>query len=148
MPVSDADLDLADVWHRTLRALDLAEMTPSQRALVGLARLAGVLEHTALIEVPNDFTKTIIEHRVTDMVVKALSEELGREIRLAVTVNDTLEPTPPQIDDDDSEADLIDLTEFGNRSGEIHTNGSEPPNRFAVDDVRLDAARTERFHAH
>ncbi len=148
MPVSDADLDLADVWHRTLRALDLAEMTPSQRALVGLARLAGVLEHTALIEVPNDFTKTIIEHRVTDMVVKALSEELGREIRLAVTVNDTLEPTPPQIDDDDSEADLIDLTEFGNRSGETHTNGSAPGNRFAVDDVRLDAARTERFHAH
>ena len=53
--MSDADLDLADVWHRTLRALDLAEMTPSQRALVGLARLAGVLEHTALI------TKTVVD---------------------------------------------------------------------------------------
>ena len=174
MPVSDTELDLVDVWHRTLRALDLAEMTPSQRALVGLARLAGVLEHTALIEVPNDFTKTIIEHRVTDMVVKALSAELGREIRLAVTVNDTLEPPPPHIEDspegagslgslgsrpgrgDDgsvesierTDADLIDFAEFGNRADAPNSNGLGPSNRFAVDDVRLDAARTERFHAH
>ena len=104
--MNDAELDLADVWHRTLRALDDADMTPSQRALVGLARLAGVLEHTALVEVPNDYTKTIIEHRVTDTVVKALSTQLGREIRLAVTVNDTLEPTPPLVDDEQNNPGL------------------------------------------
>ncbi|MBP8880316.1 MAG: chromosomal replication initiator protein DnaA [Dermatophilaceae bacterium] len=142
--MNDAELDLADVWHRTLRALDDADMTPSQRALVGLARLAGVLEHTALVEVPNDYTKTIIEHRVTDTVVKALSTQLGREIRLAVTVNDTLEPTPPLVDDEQNNpgnsAFLLD-TETG-------VNGADPDHRFPVDDTRLDAARTERFHVH
>ena len=30
--MNDAELDLADVWHRTLRALDDADMTPMARS--------------------------------------------------------------------------------------------------------------------
>ena len=43
--------------------------------------------HTALVEVPNDYTKSIIEHRVNDTVVRTLSAQIGREVRLAVAID-------------------------------------------------------------
>ena len=61
---------------------------------VGASRLShalvGVLDTTALIAVPDDFTKEIVESRARDYLVKALTEQVGREVRLAVTVDTSL----------------------------------------------------------
>ena len=95
--MTGADIDLADLWRRTLLALESAGVSPSERAFVGFARLMAVIEQTALIAVPNDYTKSIIEHRVNDTVVRNLSAQLGREVRLAVAIDQSLDPAIRQI---------------------------------------------------
>ena len=150
--MSADELDLADVWHRTLRDLDGTDLSPSERAFVGLGRLVAVVDSTALVEVPNDYTKSIIEHRVNDTVVRTLSAQIGREVRLAVAIDQSLDPLSP--------TDLGD----GMRATPDH-DGGYPPRRpdedpFRIpasdedhdddgdryDGVRYDGARTERFH--
>ena len=59
--MTGADIDLADLWRRTLLALESAGVSPSERAFVGFARLMAVIEQTALIAVPNDYTKKVLE---------------------------------------------------------------------------------------
>ncbi len=49
-----------------------------------------MLETTALIAVPDDFTKEIVETRVRDALTAVLAERVGHEVRLAVTVDPSL----------------------------------------------------------
>ena len=48
-------------------------------------------ESTAIVAVPNDFTRTQLEGRLRGQLEDALTVALGREIRIAVTVNPALE---------------------------------------------------------
>lgn len=78
------------IWGATLRALDQAGIPAPQRAFLRQATLVGVLDTTALIAVPDDFTKEIVETRARDRLVRALTEQVGHEVRLAVTVDTSL----------------------------------------------------------
>jgi chromosomal replication initiator protein len=51
-------------------------------------------ESTAVIAVPNEFTRTQLEGRLRTRLEDALSESLNKPIRIAVTVDDTLAPAP------------------------------------------------------
>ena len=82
--------DDAAVADTTLEALDSDGIPVQQRAFLSLARLVGLLDDTALIAVPNDFTKDIVETRLRDRVTSTLGSQLGREVRLAVTVDPSL----------------------------------------------------------
>jgi chromosomal replication initiator protein len=75
------------VWNRALEALDAAGVTPQQKGFVRLTRPLGLLDGTALIAAPNDFTKDVLEQRLREPLVKVLSAELGQTVRLAVTVD-------------------------------------------------------------
>ena len=101
----DATEDLAEVWADALATLAEGNLTPQQRAFVNLTRPMGLVEDTALIAAPNEFTKDVLETRLRPMVVEALSRTLGRDIRLAVTVD-------PSIDagDDDATDEVADAT--------------------------------------
>ncbi|QIM23192.1 chromosomal replication initiator protein DnaA [Phycicoccus sp. HDW14] len=81
---------MTQVWRATLEALDEDGIPVQQRAFLSLARLVGLLDDTALIAVPNDFTKDIVETRLRERVTQTLGERLGRDVRLAVTVDPTL----------------------------------------------------------
>ena len=81
---------MTQLWHTTLEALDSDGIPVQQRAFLSLARLVGLLDDTALIAVPNDFTKDIVETRLRDRVTSTLGSQLGREVRLAVTVDPSL----------------------------------------------------------
>jgi len=95
--MSDADLDYARVWQETLRTLEDQGLPSHQRAFLGLSRLVGVIDQSAVLTVPDDLTKTIVEQRVRDEVATALSNHLGREVaRLAVTVDETLKDAYPR----------------------------------------------------
>jgi chromosomal replication initiator protein len=95
--MSDRDLDYARVWQETLRSLDEQGLPSHHRAFLGLSRLVGVIHQSAVLTVPDDLTKTIVEQRVRDEVAGALSNHLGREVaRLAVTVDETLKDGFPQ----------------------------------------------------
>jgi chromosomal replication initiator protein len=75
------------VWNRALEALDAVGVTPQQKGFVRLTRPLGLLDGTALIAAPNDFTKDVLEQKLREPLVKVLSAELGQTVRLAVTVD-------------------------------------------------------------
>ena len=89
--MADADLNYGQVWQNTLSALDADGIPAQQRAFLSLARLVGLLDGTALLAVPNDFTKDVVETRVREQVTRALSSQLGSDVRLAVTVDSSLD---------------------------------------------------------
>ena len=90
------DLDLAQVWARSLKGLAEMHVGPSQLAWLKpeLTRPLGLVEDTVLIATPNAFVKEQLETRLRPLVIHALSRELGRPIQLAVTVDPR--PTSPQ----------------------------------------------------
>src|ERR1700719_4255887 len=82
-----ATSDLAEVWARSLDELATMQIEPHQRAWLKLTRPLGLVENTALIATPNEFVKEQLETRLRALVTQALSQQLGRDIQLAVTVD-------------------------------------------------------------
>jgi chromosomal replication initiator protein len=88
----DDSTELVDVWGRVQERLDGdGSIRPQHRAWIGLTRPLGLVEDTALLSAPNEFTKDYLENRLRLQIAAALSEELGREIRVAVTVQNAEE---------------------------------------------------------
>lgn len=86
--------DLGPVWERTIAGLSDGGLSAQQRAWLKLSKPLGLLEDTALLAAPNEFTKELIESRLRPFVAHALSAEFGREIRVAVTVEHVPDPEP------------------------------------------------------
>jgi chromosomal replication initiator protein len=92
--VTDAEAtpDLATVWARTLAALGHQDVGPQQRAFLRLTRPMGLLDDTALLAAPNNFTKNKLETDLRPLITCSLSQQLGRDVRIAVTVDPSLCP--------------------------------------------------------
>ncbi len=88
--MADETRDLAAVWARSLEQLAEGSVAPQHRAFIQLTRPLALVGDTALLAAPNDFAKDILETRLRPLITDALSRELGRDIRIAVTV----EPEP------------------------------------------------------
>jgi chromosomal replication initiator protein len=93
--------DLLDVWNRVKSRFDDPSISPQQKAWIGLTKLLGLMDDTALLAAPNDFAREYLENRLRPLLSSVLSQELGRDIRIAVTV---LHP------DDVSSADQLPAT--------------------------------------
>ncbi|GAB3446523.1 chromosomal replication initiator protein DnaA [Streptomonospora sediminis] len=94
--MSEAQVNLAMVWSSVLNSLDNSTLPPQQRAWLPQTRPLGLIEDTALLAAPNEFAKEVLETRLRPAISQALSSELGREIRVAVTVDPTaVQPAPP-----------------------------------------------------
>lgn len=102
----EATVDLTEVWALALDSLTDGILTPQQRAFVALTRPLGLVEDTALIAAPNDFTKDVLETRLRPVVTAALSAQLGRDVRIAVTVD----PGIADLSDEDELDVLADAT--------------------------------------
>ena len=87
------DSELTAMWNAALNTLSDGTLSPQQKAFVSLTRPLGLVEDTVLIAAPNEFTKDVLETRLRPLVSSALSEIVGREIRLAVTVDPSIAPT-------------------------------------------------------
>jgi chromosomal replication initiator protein len=89
--------DLGDAWARVL-----AGLPPNQRAWLTNSRPVTLHESTAIVAVPDDFTRGQLETRLRPDLERILSESFGRDIRIAVTVDPSLDPElreqaqPPQ----------------------------------------------------
>ena len=57
---------MTQLWRTTLEALDSDGIPAQQRAFLSLTRPVGLLDGTALLAAPNDFTKEIVEPRMRD----------------------------------------------------------------------------------
>lgn len=93
----DQPVDLAEAWHRVVD-----DLQPNQRAWLRASEPVTLHGNTAIIAVPNDFTRGQLEGRLRGELEDALTVAFGREIRIAVTVNPQLEE---QAADEQREAD-------------------------------------------
>src|SRR5215467_14302644 len=79
-------VDLSEVWASTTDEVADGMSSAQQRAYLRLTRLFALVEDTALISVPDAFTRDIIETRLRPAITDALSRRLGRPVQVAVTV--------------------------------------------------------------
>jgi chromosomal replication initiator protein len=93
--------DLESVWTHAIDALGDSTVSPQHRAFLRLTRPLGLVEDTALLAAPNDFAKDVLETRLRPQITAALSANLGRDIRIAVTVRpeDGMAAAPPPAPD-------------------------------------------------
>ncbi len=94
--MADATLDLATVWDQIRERL-ATSLSPQQNAMLNLTRPLGLVEDTAVLAAPNEFTQTVLESRMRRVLAEALSEQFGRDIRVAIQ----LEDAPAQPDEQD-----------------------------------------------
>ena len=73
----------------------LDSLAPNQRVWLASSKPVMLAESTAVIAVPNEFTRSQLEGRLRTRLEDALSDSLNRPIRIAVTVDDTLAPPEP-----------------------------------------------------
>ncbi len=96
---------LKDVWDTVVAALaEDVRVTPQQRAFLRLTRPIGLLDGTALVAVPDAYTREVLEQKVRGPVVDALALRLGGPVTLAVSVDPTLtsEDDGPSTTEDDA----------------------------------------------
>jgi chromosomal replication initiator protein len=80
-------MDLTEAWNRVL-----AGLPPNQRAWLTNSRPVTLHESTAIVAVPDDFTRGQLETRLRPDLERILTESFGRDIRIAVTVDPSLDP--------------------------------------------------------
>jgi chromosomal replication initiator protein len=104
---SEARPDLSEVWSRALASLASGALSPQHLAFLKLTRPLALVEDTALVAAPNDFTKDVLENRLRAAITDALSRELDREVRIAVTVEAPTDAKAPAAALADGSADEL-----------------------------------------
>ncbi|WP_428934988.1 chromosomal replication initiator protein DnaA [Streptomyces sp. ACT015] len=98
--MADVPADLAAVWPRVLEQL-LGEgrgqgVESKDEHWIRRCQPLALVADTALLAVPNEFAKGVLEGRLAPVVSETLSRECGRPIRIAITVDDSAgDPAPP-----------------------------------------------------
>jgi chromosomal replication initiator protein len=85
-PAVDDRTELVDVWNRAKNRFEDDSIGPQQRAWISLTRPLGLVEDTALLAAPNNFAKDYLDNRLSPIIATILTEEYGRTIRVAITV--------------------------------------------------------------
>lgn len=78
--------DLDQAWRTVVH-----DLQPHQQAWLRASQPVTLHESTAILAVPNDFTRSQLEGRLRAQVEDALTISFGREIRIAVTVDPALD---------------------------------------------------------
>ncbi|MFF3990391.1 chromosomal replication initiator protein DnaA [Streptomyces sp. NPDC001797] len=102
--MADVPADLAAVWPRVLEQL-LGEgrgqgVEAKDEHWIRRCQPLALVADTALLAVPNEFAKNVLEGRLAPIVSETLSRECGRPIRIAITVDESAgeppaSPAPP-----------------------------------------------------
>ncbi|MFJ9964286.1 chromosomal replication initiator protein DnaA [Streptomyces avermitilis] len=96
--MADVPADLAAVWPRVLEQL-LGEgrgqgVEVKDEHWIKRCQPLALVADTALLAVPNEFAKGVLEGRLAPIVSETLSRECGRPIRIAITVDDSAGEPP------------------------------------------------------
>ena len=105
--MEDSSSELGNAW-----ASVLADLQPNQRAWLRASEPVTLHGNTAIVAVPNDFTRNQLEGRLRGQLEDALTVRFGREIRIAVTVNPELDESvtaDPGPGPDDEQGRYIDM---------------------------------------
>ncbi|MFD7439904.1 chromosomal replication initiator protein DnaA [Streptomyces sp. NPDC059909] len=97
--MADVPADLAAVWPRVLEHL-LGEgqqgIEPKDKQWIERCQPLALVADTALLAVPNEWGKRVLEGRLAPLISDTLSRECGRPIRIAITVDDSAAEPPVQ----------------------------------------------------
>ena len=93
---------LSRAWEEAVELL-AGEITPARMGFIRNTQPLGDIEGTILVAAPNDFVKEYIETKAMGQLTQALSQALGREIRIAVTVDANLSQNFDDFDADSNE---------------------------------------------
>ncbi|MFK8905799.1 chromosomal replication initiator protein DnaA [Streptomyces sp. YS-3] len=95
--MADVPADLAAVWPRVLEQL-LGEgqqgIEPKDKQWIERCQPLALVADTALLAVPNEWGKRVLEGRLAPLISDTLSRECGRTIRIAITVDDSVGEPP------------------------------------------------------
>jgi len=126
-------LDLSTAWDRVLTSLERSDVAPHQMALLGLTRPLGLVEDTVLIAAPNEFTQNFLESRLRPLLTEQLCIELGRDVRIAVTVEAPIPDTTLTESYSDSSAHIAG---FDNGPDDQYELGADDPSVPVVPHVQ------------
>ncbi|HHV18139.1 MAG TPA: chromosomal replication initiator protein DnaA [Thermoanaerobacterales bacterium] len=99
-------LDPLYLWQHVLKILsNELNNDMSFNTVLKPARLTALKGNTAVVEVPNDFTKSVIEKRYLNLIKDILSSVLKQNINVVININ------PQGFDEDTVPNDTISLTE-------------------------------------
>ena len=88
---------LTQAWSEALAQIS-DQLRPATLSFLRSAKPLGDIDGTILIAVPNDFTKKWIENNDATDLTASLTNILGRTVRLAVTIDPSLEPEPEPVE--------------------------------------------------
>ncbi|MBP2050921.1 chromosomal replication initiator protein [Streptomyces griseochromogenes] len=139
--MADVPADLAAVWPRVLEQL-LGEgrgqgVEAKDEHWIRRCQPLALVADTALLAVPNEFAKGVLEGRLAPIVSDTLSRECGRPIRIAITVDDSAGEPPapsapvqqPQPRYEEPELPSGPYEGYGRHRAGDHHPGGEPPAR-------------------
>ncbi|MFJ5806945.1 chromosomal replication initiator protein DnaA [Streptomyces sp. NBC_01426] len=141
--MADVPADLAAVWPRVLEKL-LGEgqqgIEPKDKQWVERCQPLALVADTALLAVPNEWGKRVLEGRLAPLISDALSRECGRPIRIAITVDDSAgEPAPTPSSQQRESYEPYGGQRPGGHSG--HTGHNGPGGHTGPGDDQLPTAR-------
>ena len=82
----DEVLDLEAVWTQAIAEPRRRRPGPQHRAWMRLTKPLALVQDTAVLATPNDFAREVLDTKLRPLIVDALSRQLGRDVRVAVTV--------------------------------------------------------------
>jgi chromosomal replication initiator protein len=115
--------ELAALWARTLERLaGQSEVTPQFQAWLSLTRPIALVEDTAVLAAPHEFAKDVLESRLRPALTAALAAEIGRDVRVAVTV-EALTSEPVSTESDAAASDRRSDAPHGTSDSNSSANG-------------------------
>ncbi|MFI1563634.1 chromosomal replication initiator protein DnaA [Streptomyces sp. NPDC020490] len=147
--MADVPADLAAVWPRVLEQL-LGEgrgqgVETKDEHWIRRCQPLALVADTALLAVPNEFAKGVLEGRLAPVVSETLSRECGRPIRIAITVDDSAgeppaPPVRPQPRYEEPELPATQYEGYGRHRADDHRAG-HPEQHHGTSGDRLPTAR-------
>ncbi|HET6816954.1 MAG TPA: chromosomal replication initiator protein DnaA [Mycobacteriales bacterium] len=93
--MTEDTLDLEAVWIRAIADLGDDVLPAQHRAWMRLTRPLALVQDTAVLATPNDFAREVLDTKLRPVIMDALSRQLGRDVRVAVTVEADPAATAP-----------------------------------------------------
>ncbi|WP_111555398.1 chromosomal replication initiator protein DnaA [Kitasatospora sp. SolWspMP-SS2h] len=101
--MADVNSDLVLMWSRVVeRLVSDSDVVEKDKNWVRRTQPMWMMHDTALLAAPNEFAKQVLEGRLLPQLTEAISQEFGRQVRIAVMVDATAAPAG----EPDPESDL------------------------------------------
>ena len=96
MASDESTQTIEEVWSRAVDLLHEDDaLSPQNRSFLRLIKPLAVVEGNVFLAVAEEFTKNKVESTIRGPLTEALSEVLGHDIRIAVTVDASIRPPSP-----------------------------------------------------